>query len=90
MLSFIRDYLGAPAGVDVDELKAQNDSFKKQLEQKDAEIAELKKQVGGPCSTTLLSRTPSIVTFLFFNPRLLLNFSCSSSFYPQLEATKSG
>ena len=43
--SFVRDYLGAPAGVDVDEIKSQNEAFKKQIEQKDAEIAELKKQV---------------------------------------------
>jgi hypothetical protein len=43
--SFVRDYLGAPAGIDIDELKAQNETFKKQLEAKDAEIAELKKQV---------------------------------------------
>jgi fructoselysine-6-P-deglycase FrlB-like protein len=45
MFSFVRDYLGAPAGVDVDELKAQNEALKKQLEAKDAEIAELQKQV---------------------------------------------
>jgi hypothetical protein len=43
--SFVRDYLGAPAGIDIDELKAQNETFKKQLEAKDAEIADLKKQV---------------------------------------------
>jgi hypothetical protein len=43
--SFVRDYLGAPAGIDIDELKSQNETFKKQLEAKDAEIADLKKQV---------------------------------------------
>ena len=49
----MRDYLGAPAGIDIDELKAQNETFKKQLEAKDAEIAELKKQVLQPfvCAT---------------------------------------
>ena len=42
---FVRDYLGAPGGVDVDEIKSQNEQMKKQIESKDVEIAALKKQV---------------------------------------------
>ena len=43
--SFVRDYLGTPAGVDADELKLQIETLKKQNEAKDVEIASLKKQV---------------------------------------------
>ena len=47
--SFVRDYLGAPAGIDVEELKSQHEFFKKECEKKDAEIAELKKQACSVC-----------------------------------------
>ncbi len=43
--SFVRDYLGAPAGIDIEELKSQHEFYKKECEKKDAELAELKKQV---------------------------------------------
>jgi hypothetical protein len=44
-IDFIKEYLGAPVGVDVDELRTIIENQKKEIEEKDNMIAELRTQI---------------------------------------------
>jgi len=44
-IDFIKEYLGAPVGVDVDQLKKTIEDQQKAIEEKDSEIADLRAQV---------------------------------------------
>eukprot|EP01006_Ploeotia_vitrea_P040091 TRINITY_DN66402_c7_g1_i1.p1 TRINITY_DN66402_c7_g1~~TRINITY_DN66402_c7_g1_i1.p1 ORF type:complete len:100 (-),score=63.27 TRINITY_DN66402_c7_g1_i1:150-449(-) len=44
-VDFIKEYLGAPVGVDVNNLKQTIEEQQKQISEKDKEIADLKKQI---------------------------------------------
>jgi organic radical activating enzyme len=44
-IDYIKEYLGAPVGVDVDKLKKTIEDLQKQLEEKDRLIADLQKQL---------------------------------------------
>eukprot|EP01137_Pigoraptor_chileana_P009260 Opistho-2@57255 len=45
-LDFIKQYLGAPAGVDVDQLKEENEALKKEIDELKKEIDNLKRPLG--------------------------------------------
>jgi len=45
-VDYIKRYMGAPTNIDVEAIRAENESLKKQIQDLTSNLAELQKQVG--------------------------------------------
>lgn len=52
-VDYIKRYMGAPTNVDVEAIRAENESLKTQIQTLTNDLAELQKQVSGGCPTSL-------------------------------------
>merc|ERR1712083_956314 len=70
-IDYIKKYLGAPTGVDIEELRAENDELKRQNAELEAKVASLTTQLkelqaeqgGGACVQTCALASRQALTF---------------------------